>query len=75
MSHQRSDESNSPAPPGTRAEPADRRSFLLSAAMYTGLFAAYGFFAALAGRFLFPARPTPKVWLFVAELARFPSGG
>jgi Rieske Fe-S protein len=42
--------------------------------MYTGLVSAYGLFTALAGRFLFPARPARKEWLFVAELARIPAG-
>jgi Rieske Fe-S protein len=51
------------------AKPAPgRRDFLATAAMTSGLVAAYGTFAAYAGRFLFPARPTPTAWLFVKDV-------
>jgi len=53
------------APPG-----APRRTFLSAAgtaAMAGGLAAGYGTFAAVAGRFLFPAREARRGWLFVAR--------
>ena len=39
-----------------------------------GLTAAYGTLAAYMGRFLFPARPPAKGWLFVAQTDRISSG-
>ena len=65
MTHPRRPDAD-PAPP--------RRGFLLTAAVAGGLAASYGTFAAIAGRFLFPARPRPKGWLFVADLARLKPG-
>jgi len=62
-----------PSDPGA-AGSHDRRTFLSTLAMYSGLATAYGWFAAFALRFLFPARPQPKAWLFVAELAQMPQG-
>lgn len=63
----------SPPPP----EPMDRRSFLSRAssiAMGAGLVSSYGAFAAMAGRFLYPARPALKGWLFVIEVAAMKPG-
>jgi nitrite reductase/ring-hydroxylating ferredoxin subunit len=76
MSEHRPEGLGSPAHSGVslHASEDDRRSFLSTLAMYTGLLSAYGFFASLAGRFLFPSRPAPKAWQFVAELARMPAG-
>lgn len=42
--------------------------------MVGGLAAGYGTCAGYAARFLYPARPTAKVWLFVADLASFAVG-
>ena len=36
-------------------------------AMLAGLVGGYGAFAWIAGRFLYPAKPTPKRWMFVTE--------
>jgi cytochrome b6-f complex iron-sulfur subunit len=58
-------------------QPTDRRGFLARAsgiAMAAGLCASYGTFAAMAGRFLYPARPTRKAWMFVADVAGFAPG-
>jgi Rieske Fe-S protein len=53
----------------------DRRSVTLSgAAMAAGLVAGYGAFAAIAARFLFPARAAAKGWLYVARVADFAPG-
>jgi Rieske Fe-S protein len=57
--------------------PVDRRGFLARAsglAMAAGLCASYGTFAAMAARFLYPARPTRKTWMFVADVAGFAPG-
>jgi Rieske Fe-S protein len=54
-----------------------RRSVLtwvLSLAMTGSLLAAYGSLAGIIGRFLYPARPARKGWLFVREVARLPPG-
>lgn len=56
---------------------AGRRTFvstLTSTAMAAGLAGGYGTFGALAGRYLYPARPPEKRWMFVAELASIASG-
>lgn len=42
--------------------------------MICGLIGGYGLFAALAARFLFPARPVAKGWMFVARLEGFQVG-
>ncbi|MCS6976021.1 MAG: ubiquinol-cytochrome c reductase iron-sulfur subunit [Gemmatales bacterium] len=57
---------------------ADRRRFLASVsqvAMGVGLVSSYGTLAYMAGRFLYPAEPTPTAWVFVAETARIPQEG
>ena len=53
------------------AETEPRRSALKRLAgvfMGGGLVAAYGTLAAVMARYLFPARPAPKGWLFVTDL-------
>lgn len=58
-------------------EDGDRRTFLSTAAsvaMTGGLVAGYGAFAAVAGRFLYPAGAGEKRWVFVTELARLNPG-
>lgn len=65
--------SDTPTPPpqeeaGTNSE--QRRSFLARAStivMTGGLLAGYGTLGVLAGRFLYPSRPRPMAWLFVAR--------
>jgi Rieske Fe-S protein len=54
-----------------------RRRFVSasSAVMACGLVGGYGAFAAMAGRYLFPARGAQTVWVFVAELDRMPDSG
>lgn len=42
--------------------------------LFGALAAAYGTFAALAVRFLYPAKPAPTRWLFVTEVARMKPG-
>lgn len=55
--------------------PADRRSFLSLVAMTLGLAGGYGMFAGLAARFLYPARPPDKRWMYVAGLNDIAHGG
>lgn len=43
-------------------------------AMAGGLAAGYGTLAALAGRYLYPAGPAPRGWMFVSEVARLAPG-
>ncbi|ANM31380.1 hypothetical protein ABI59_20095 [Acidobacteria bacterium Mor1] len=55
----------------------ERRGFLdLSSrlTMLLGLAGAYGGFAAIAARFLYPAKPRDTRWTFVAEIDRFKAG-
>jgi Rieske Fe-S protein len=42
--------------------------------MAGGLAAGYGTFAHVAGRFLYPAAPRAKAWMFVADLGHFAAG-
>ena len=62
-----------PPDPEQRAEERPRRRDLLSRvstiAMAGGLIAGYGGLAAMAGRYVYPARPRQTRWLFVARLA------
>ncbi|MCE9582923.1 MAG: ubiquinol-cytochrome c reductase iron-sulfur subunit [Planctomycetes bacterium] len=63
--------------PDAAVEKIDRRDFLAratSVAMGASLVAVYGAFAAMAGRFLYPARPALKGWLYVADVAGFKRG-
>lgn len=59
-------------------EREDRRGFLArvsSAGMIAGLAASYGTAGAFAARYLYPARPRPKAWMYVARVADVPLGG
>jgi Rieske Fe-S protein len=61
-------------------EPAidpERRTFLgttTSVAMTAGLVGSYGALGAVAVRYLYPARPAPRAWMYVADLASFQPG-
>ena len=58
--------------------PADRRDFLHRAsgmAMVAGLVGGYGAFGAIAGRYLYPARPDDGMWQYVTDLGRLGVGG
>lgn len=61
-----------------RAKPDDRsrRKFLAasSAIMAGGLAAGYGTFAAMLGRFVYPARTSDRAWLFVCTTDRLQMG-
>lgn len=61
-------------PSDTGAQKPDRREFLYTVGMAGGLIAGYGGFALMAGRYLYPARPTVKGWLFVAAIKDIKSG-
>jgi nitrite reductase/ring-hydroxylating ferredoxin subunit len=55
----------------------ERRGFISKAsnlAMLAGLVGGYGAFALIAGRFLYPARPRDRSWMFVAEADRMKQG-
>ncbi len=55
----------------------ERRKFLTTAstvAMGAGLAGGYGAFGAIAGRFLYPARPDDRLWQFVIEADRLGLG-
>lgn len=54
---------------------ADRRSFISLAAMALGLTGGYGMFAGMAARFLYPAKPAARGWMYVASLADIAHGG
>jgi cytochrome b6-f complex iron-sulfur subunit len=63
---------NSPEP-----ETTNRRTFsgrLAFGAMVGGLAAGYGGMGAVAARYLFPAKPADRRWMFVTELARLKVG-
>lgn len=66
-------QSHRPAPqPGSGGSPDDRRGFLSKATslgMLAGLGASYGTAAVFAGRYLYPARPRAKAWMYVARVA------
>jgi len=65
MTHQHDDASRSPD------APEERRDFLKHAsrtAMAAGLIGGYGGFAAVAARYLYPARTGEVLWQFVAEV-------
>jgi len=55
--------------------PADRRSFISLAAMALGLTGGYGMFAGMAARFLYPAKPPARRWMYVAALTDIAHGG
>jgi Rieske Fe-S protein len=56
------------------SETTERRRILSSLGMIGGMAASYGTFAAMAGRFLFPAHPARLEWVYVAPLAELPAG-
>lgn len=53
---------------------AERRRILSTLGMIGGMAASYGTFAAMAGRFLYPAHPARLEWMYVAPLAELPAG-
>jgi nitrite reductase/ring-hydroxylating ferredoxin subunit len=53
---------------------ADRRGFFSRCLMLLGLGGGYGMFAALAIRYLYPARPDVRGWLYTVELNRLKTG-
>lgn len=60
-------------------EPSDpqRKGFLrnfTNVAMFAGLVTAYGTLAGMMARFLYPARPSPRGWMFVSDIASFQRG-
>ena len=59
---------------GDLKEGINRRDFLTTGAMGLGLLASYGTLAVMAGKFLYPAHPSPKVWVFVAEANKIKVG-
>ena len=59
---------------GKKASDPDRREFLSTAVMTAGLVSGYGAFALVSGRYLYPARPTDRVWQFVIEEERMAVG-
>jgi len=68
-------ESSGVPDPVRQEEP--RRTFfqrVSSWLMGLGLLGGYGTLAAMAGRFLYPARPEPRGWLFAAEARRLEPG-
>ena len=63
--------------PSETNEPVERRGvlgWLASVGLIGGLAAAYGTFGAYIARFLFPARPTDRGWMFVIDLAGMREG-
>ena len=60
----------------TPSEELPRREFLSysTVAMAGGLAAGYGTLGVMAARFLYPAGPQPKIWMFVTELRSMPEG-
>lgn len=52
----------------------ERRSWLAGMVMGTGLLSGYGFFGAIAARYLYPAHPDPEGWLFVTPVRGFRVG-
>lgn len=66
-----STEADRPGSTGADPQGEDRRRFLTTAsraAMGAGLVGGYGGFAAIAGRFLYPARTGEVLWQFVTEI-------
>jgi Rieske Fe-S protein len=61
---------------GTGAAAPRRRTlgWLAGAAMGGALAAAYGTFAAFIARFVYPARPAPRGWMFVTRIDEVPGG-
>ena len=64
-----------PHAPSDLPDPStDRRTLFSHVVMGGGLVAGYGVFAAIAGRFLYPANPPEQRWLYVARVADVPPG-
>ena len=66
-----------PNGPPSRAPNTKRRRFLTRAsrlAMAAGLVGGYGGFAAIAARYLYPARPLERRWQFVTNVTRLNVG-
>ena len=64
-------------PSGQKDQETTRRGFFQAATgmfMAGGLASGYGAFAAIAGRFLYPAQAQPSAWLFVARAADLQMG-
>lgn len=61
---------------GTESEPPRRRALALLTTIgaAVGLTAAYGSLAAAMGRFLYPARPPAKGWMYVTQLRKLRAG-
>jgi nitrite reductase/ring-hydroxylating ferredoxin subunit len=60
-----------------KSDEGGRRSFLSRSSSWTmlaGLAGSYGAFAFIAGRFLYPSRPTPRDWLYVIETRKLKLG-
>jgi cytochrome b6-f complex iron-sulfur subunit len=71
---------HSPAPTASddAASAGDRRGFLARATslgMLAGLGASYGTAGVFAARYLYPARPRAKAWMYVARVADIAPGG
>lgn len=57
--------------PADEPESPERRTFLTTASslfMAGGLVAGYGAFGTMAGRYLYPAKDTPRGWLYVTRV-------
>ncbi|MFO0928014.1 MAG: ubiquinol-cytochrome c reductase iron-sulfur subunit [Gemmataceae bacterium] len=68
-----------PAPPRPADEPQeeDRRGFLAQTStvlMAGGVLASYGTLGVMAARYLYPAKPQQRAWLFVTEVNRLGQG-
>lgn len=61
--------------PDPASLPSSRRAVLAWLGVAGALGAAYGTLAAFMGRFLYPARPPEKGWLYVAQTGDLPVGG
>jgi len=62
---------------GAEGADPDRRRFLGNvsrAAMTAGLVGGYGGLGLVAGRYLYPARPSERIWQYVVELTRMDVG-
>lgn len=59
---------------GASRERRTALTWISRVAMAGGLVAAYGTLAGFMARFLYPARPTAKGWMFVIETARVAAG-
>ncbi|MBS0265186.1 MAG: ubiquinol-cytochrome c reductase iron-sulfur subunit [Planctomycetes bacterium] len=57
------------------SDPSDRRSFLSMLTMALGLSGGYGALALMAARFLYPAKPPARQWMYVAAIGGLEQGG